>query len=174
MGLKSTRRKTIAALTSARDRDSEVVGSHGGRRTREVENYDRYVRHGRTYLCHYRAQDAAGENERNGAKEADATGSMHSSCARRRGLRHHRRSRRCRRRVATELSDLWRNGYEPLSSTSGFSRQFAASLTPRVVDEFYTGLLLTSEHPVQRARDLSRRRAVRERRVVDDVICAPA
>lgn len=44
----------------------------------------------------------AGKNERNGAKEADATGSMalHSLCARRRGLRHHRR-RRCRHRVAT-------------------------------------------------------------------------
>jgi len=65
---------------------------------------------------------ATGENERNGAKEADATGSMvlHSLCARRRGLRHHRRSCRCRRRVA-QLSDLWQNGYEPLSSTSGFS-----------------------------------------------------
>ncbi|KYN38584.1 hypothetical protein ALC56_07067 [Trachymyrmex septentrionalis] len=40
------------------------------------------------------------------------------------------------------------------------SRQsLAASLSQRIVDEFYAGLLLTSEHPVQRARDLSRRRA---------------
>ncbi|TGZ48492.1 hypothetical protein DBV15_11128 [Temnothorax longispinosus] len=35
---------------------AEAVESHGGRRTREVENYDGYVRHGRTYLRHYRAR----------------------------------------------------------------------------------------------------------------------
>jgi len=103
---------------------------------------------------------ATGENERNGAKEADATGSMvlHSLCARRRGLRHHR-SCRCRRRVA-QLSDLWQNGYEPLSSTSGFSFAPVSCVESLslVVDEFYARLLLTSEYPVQRARDLFRRR----------------
>ena len=39
------------------------------------------------------------------------------------------------------------------------SRQSLASSLSLVVDEFYARLLLTSEYPVQRARDLSRRRA---------------
>lgn len=45
--------KTITALTgTARQFEvTEVVG-------REVENYDGYVRRGRTYFRHYRAQDA--------------------------------------------------------------------------------------------------------------------
>lgn len=38
-------------------------------------------------------------------------------------------------------------------------------------DEFYVGLLLTSEHPVQRSCDLSRRRAWKGESA-DDIICA--
>ncbi|KYN19169.1 hypothetical protein ALC57_08525 [Trachymyrmex cornetzi] len=49
-----------------------------------------------------------------------------------------------------------------LPRTAFLSRQsLAASLSQRVDDEFYAGLLLTSEHPVQRARDLSRRPCVK-------------
>jgi len=99
---------------------------------------------------------AAGENERNGAKEATGSMALHSLCARRRGLRHHSRRRR---RVATQLGDLWRNATSPFPPRAAFSRASSRRGSRKVVDEFYAGLLLTSEHPVQRACDLSRRRA---------------
>lgn len=47
---------------------------------------------------------------------------LHSLCARRRGLRHHRHRRRCRRRVATRLGDLWRNATSPFLPWAAFSR----------------------------------------------------
>lgn len=108
---------------------------------------------------------AAGENERNGAKEADAAGcsmALHSLCARRRGLRHHRRRRRCRRRVATQ-GDLWRNATRPFSSTSSFlSRQFAASLSVSRLTNFTSACYLRPSTP-QRSCDLSRRPCVKRR-----------
>lgn len=86
------------------------------------------------------AQDAAGmaagENERNGAKEADATGSMalHSLCARRRGLRHHRRRRRCRRRVATQLGVIYGETLrDPFLPRAAFSRASSRRGSPRAV-----------------------------------------
>jgi hypothetical protein len=86
----------------------------------------------RTYLHHYKAQDAAtgivgaaGENEGNGVKGADATGStaLHRLCGRRRGFR--RRSYRThRRRIAPHIALIYGERAAPSRGTPFFHATF--------------------------------------------------